>query len=68
MIIYIADYIEPNRDAAPNLTEIRKLAYEDLDGAMLWILHDTLDYLKEKGGELDPMTVQTYEYYKERNR
>lgn len=67
-IIYIADYIEPNRDAAPNLSEIRKLAYEDLDGAMLWILHDTLDYLKEKGGELDPMTVQTYEYYKERNR
>ena len=25
-IIYIADYIEPNRDQAPNLTAIRKLA------------------------------------------
>lgn len=65
-IIYIADYIEPNRDAAPNLPEIRKLAFEDLDGAMLRILHDTLDYLKEKGGELDPMTVQTYEYFQKK--
>lgn len=63
-IIYIADYIEPNRDVAPNLPEIRALAFEDLDAAMLRILHDTLDYLQEKGGELDPMTVKTYEYFK----
>lgn len=62
-IIYIADYIEPNRSAAPNLQEIRKLAFKDLDEAMLRILHDTLDYLGKKGGELDPMTLQTYEYY-----
>lgn len=64
-IIYIADYIEPNRKAAPNLPEIRRLAFEDLDKAMLQILTDTLSYLREKGGELDTMTIQTYNYYKE---
>lgn len=64
-IIYIADYIEPNRKDAPNLSEIRRLAFEDLDKAMLQILTDTLAYLREKGGELDTMTVQTYNYYKE---
>ncbi|MCI9446224.1 MAG: HD domain-containing protein [Lachnospiraceae bacterium] len=62
-IIYIADYIEPNRKEAPNLPEIRKLAFEDLDRAMLQILGDTLDYLKEKGGEQDSMTLQAYEYF-----
>ncbi len=65
-IIYIADYIEPNRKSAPNLPEIRKLAFENLDKAMLQILGDTLAYLRAKGGELDPMTVQTYDYYREK--
>lgn len=63
-IIYIADYIEPGRKQAPNLTEIRRLAFQDLDLALLKILSDTLDYLKECGTEIDPMTQKTYEYYK----
>ena len=29
-IVYIADYIEPARNKAPRLTEIRRLAFEDL--------------------------------------
>lgn len=67
-IIYISDYIEPNRKNAPNLPEIRKLAFENLDKAMLKILGDTLDYLTRKGGEIDPLTVQTYQYYQEINK
>ncbi|MEH2942374.1 bis(5'-nucleosyl)-tetraphosphatase (symmetrical) YqeK [Lachnospiraceae bacterium KK002] len=63
-IIYIADYIEPNRDKAPDLEEVRKMAFEDLDRTMLKILSDTLDYLKRKGGELDPMTMESYQYFK----
>lgn len=62
-IIYVADYIEPNRKQAPNLSEIRKLAFENLDEALLIILKDTLNYLKTCGGEIDPMTQKTYEYY-----
>lgn len=61
-IVFVADYIEPGRRQAPNLTEIRQLAFTDLDAAMLKILEDTLSYLKATGGELDPMTEITYEY------
>lgn len=62
-IIFIADYIEPGRKQAPNLTEIRKIAFQDLDKAMLKILKDTLDYLASGNGEIDPMTQKTYDYY-----
>lgn len=64
-IIFIADYIEPGRKNAPNLAEVRKLAFEDLDGAMLKILGDTLEYLKSGKGEIDPLTQKTYFYYSE---
>ena len=33
-IIYVADYMEPNRDF-PGVKELRKLAYSDLDAALL---------------------------------
>lgn len=33
-IVFIADYIEPKRDKAANLKEIRKTAFEDLDEAL----------------------------------
>ncbi|NBJ91454.1 bis(5'-nucleosyl)-tetraphosphatase (symmetrical) YqeK [Parablautia muri] len=63
-IIYIADYIEPGRRHAPNLPQVRELAFRDLDEALLKILEDTLEYLKEIGGTSDPMTQKTYDYYK----
>lgn len=65
-IVFIADYIEPGRDQAPNLEALRKLAFEDIDRTLLWILEDTLTYLQSGGGETDPMTQITYDYYKER--
>lgn len=62
-IIYIADYIEPSRKQAPNLPEVRKLAFQNLDQALLKILSDTLNYLNNIGSETDPMTKETYDYY-----
>mgnify|MGYP002514870520 CR=1 FL=1 len=64
-IIYVADYIEPNRTKAPNLSEIRKLAFSDLNKALLMILSDTLTYLTAGGGDIAPMTRKAYEYYQE---
>lgn len=64
-IIFIADYIEPGRTHAPNLAEIRKLAFLDLDRAFVRILEDTLDYLKSSGGDIDPMTEETWNCYRE---
>ena len=62
-ILYVADYIEPNRVQAPNLEKIRKLAFIDLDAAVLEILKDTLSYLNTIDNAIDPMTLKTYEYY-----
>lgn len=62
-IIFIADYIEPGRDQAPHLPEIRKAAFEDLDKGLLMILKDTLDYLNDSGRNVDDMTQKTYDYY-----
>ena len=64
-IIYIADYIEPGRDKAPNLELVRSLAYQDLDACMAQILYDTLNYLNSRGGLIDPTTAETNEFYKD---
>ena len=47
-IIYIADYIEPNRNQAPNLDEIRRLARVNLDECLYTILKATLAYLETR--------------------
>ncbi len=67
-IVYIADYIEPGRDRAPHLEEIRHLAFVDLDAALFRILEDTLAYLEQSPQDMDQMTQSTYEYYQERIR
>ena len=63
-IVYIADYIEPGRNHASNLDEIRRLCFFDLDEALLKILEDILLHLRESKKEIDPMTQMTYEFYK----
>lgn len=70
-IIYIADFIEPGRSAghkpamkySESLLTTRKLAYQDLDAALCRILGDILEYLEERGGQIDPMTKETFDYY-----
>lgn len=65
-IIFAADYIEPNRDAAPNLEEVRGLCFTDLDAGVYRILSDTLNYLNgRKDGAVDPATRETHDYYEE---
>ncbi|SCI23235.1 putative nicotinate-nucleotide adenylyltransferase [uncultured Roseburia sp.] len=63
-IIYVADYIEPNRDQAPHLEEIRKIACQDLDRAVYEIAKDTIAYLKQQKSTMDETTLKVYEYYK----
>lgn len=63
-IIYIADYIEPNRRMLPNMKLIRRLAYQDLDKCMYRILEDSLRYLESRNIPLDPLTEETYYFFK----
>lgn len=62
-IVFIADYIEPGRNHSARLPELRRLAFQDLDRALVEILKDTLCYLKGAGNDIDPMTQKTYDYY-----
>lgn len=63
-IVYIADYIEPQRAKAPNLTAIRRLAFKDLDECVYRILKDSVEYLEQNPKDLDTTTVEAFEYYK----
>lgn len=65
-IIYISDYIEPMRSKAPNLSDVRRLAFEDIDVTLFKILSDTLEYLRSSSKTMDCMTLKTYEYYKKK--
>lgn len=64
-ILYIADYIEPRRNKASNLEQMRYLAFQDLDKAMYEILAGTLAYLKKKNSCVDSLTWHAYEYFRE---
>ena len=64
-IIFIADYIEPNRDRAENLAEIRALAFQDLDRTVLRIAEDTLKYVRSKDkAAVDPNTEAVVNWYR----
>lgn len=64
-IIFVSDYIEPNRDKAPHLKELRILADEDLDQTTYQIMKDTVSYLnKREDQRMDPTTMEAYLYYK----
>ncbi|MCI9340910.1 MAG: HD domain-containing protein [Dorea sp.] len=65
-IIYIADYIEPGRKELPNMEEVRKLAFMDIDDCLYRILEDSLEYLNSRDISVDPMTEKTYLYYKKK--
>ena len=71
-LLYVADYIEPERDTAPELAQFRKMAFIDLDEACLAMMKANLEYLRESGRTIDPMTEVAYEDMKrevsERNR
>ena len=64
IIIYMADYIEPNRDKAPNLKQIRKLCFENIEEALYQVLEGTLEYLSDRPDMTDPMTKISYDFYK----
>lgn len=63
-IIFVADYIEPNRKPLPQIDEIRREAFTDLDKSIVHILKNTLSYLEgEECGDTDEMSIKTYNYF-----
>lgn len=66
-IIFIADYIEPNREPFEGLEEARRLAYDDLNKAMAYILESTIEYVKKRNRALHPYSLEALNYYKNLN-
>ena len=60
-IIYVADYMEPNRNF-PGVEELRRLAFTDLDGALKLGLEMTLAILREQKRQISPASSQALDY------
>ena len=60
-IIYVADYMEPNRDF-PGVERLRYLAETDMDAALKLGLEMTLEHLKKQGAEVSPESREALAY------
>ncbi len=59
-IVYMADLIEPGR-CFDGIEDIRILAYQDIDAAMLHSLQQIMEFVRSKGFSLHPCSVEAYE-------
>ena len=62
-LIFVSDAIELTR-TYDGVCEMRKRVYKDFYDGMLYIIEETLKHLREKGWYINPKTLETYEYYK----
>lgn len=60
-IIYVADYMEPNRDF-PGVEKLRELAFSDLTKALHLGLEMTLEHLHNQGSEVSPESREALDY------
>ena len=63
-IIFIADKIG-RREIPEELKDLKKMAYEDIDKAMVYFLETEERYLEKNGGSLLPQTIRLLESLKE---
>lgn len=66
-IIYLADYMEPNRDF-PGVEKLRKAAETSLDAAMVIGLEMSVAQLRERGRSIDPNSQAALDFLKERTK
>lgn len=64
-ILYMADYIEPNRDFE-GVERLRRLAYTDLDQAMLLGVESTIREMEERGVPVHINTIQARQWLLDR--
>ncbi len=65
-IVYVADYIEPNRKKIKDLDYIRNLSFLDLDKATYTITKNTISYLKQSNKYIHKSSVECYNWFRER--
>nr|WP_298051565.1 bis(5'-nucleosyl)-tetraphosphatase (symmetrical) YqeK [uncultured Lachnoanaerobaculum sp.] len=57
-IVFVADYIEPNRKNLPDLDRIRILSFRDISEAVKVIAKSTIEYLGSQGIYIDKFTYE----------
>lgn len=60
--VYLADFIEPTRNKNEARQTARKLAYDDIDAAMIFVLRHTLERNKARGQAIYEASRLTLEY------
>lgn len=60
-IIYMADYIEPNRDFE-GVDRLRRLSYEDLDKALLLGVETTIQEMEERRQPIHQKTIEARQW------
>lgn len=66
-ILYIADYMEPNR-SFPGVETLRELVWKDLDAAVFCGLDQSLKHLQKNRRIIDPDSREAWEYYRKTQR
>ncbi|WBW95839.1 bis(5'-nucleosyl)-tetraphosphatase (symmetrical) YqeK [Oceanirhabdus sp. W0125-5] len=61
-IIYIADYIEPNR-CFEGVEEVREIAFKNLDESVLKAMDNTIKYIVDNNGIIDYDTILARNYF-----
>ncbi|MBQ1679150.1 MAG: nicotinate (nicotinamide) nucleotide adenylyltransferase [Oscillospiraceae bacterium] len=62
-ILYIADYMEPNR-SFPGVETLRDLAGRNLDAAVFCGLDQSISHLRIQGRVIDPDSLNAWNYYR----
>lgn len=57
-IVFVADYIEPNRKKLPDLDRIRTLSFRDISEVVKVIAKSTIEYLGSQGMYIDKFTYE----------
>lgn len=60
-VIYIADYIEPNRSFT-GVEEVRELAFKDIHQALIVSISNTINFLLSKKQPVFPSTLAAYNF------
>lgn len=64
-IIYIADFIEPLRRFRDKVSDVRKLAFTDIDSAIVAASKASVSFLTKREKFIHSNTIKTLKYYKD---
>lgn len=62
-LIFLSDFVEKGR-IGKHFEEVREIAYQDLNRALVKMFENEFSYLKENNQQVCPLGLKAYQYYK----